>query len=892
MKRLFTILCISFLILPLSTAQTQTKKSYKATRITEAPVIDGILDEKVWNEGEWADDFTQHEPYNGRNPSQHTEFKIVFNDNDLYVAIKSFDSNPDSIVKRLTRRDHEDGDMVGIIFDSFHDFRTGFYFGVSAGGVKSDQMMTNNGDNQDNTWDPNWWAATSINKEGWIAEMKIPFSQLRFKQNSGDVWGLEVIRTIFRKDETDLWQAIPKDAPGIIHLFGEISGLEEVRPRKIFDITPYSVAQAERFAPESGNPFETGKRSKLNGGLDAKIGVTNNLTMDLTINPDFGQVEADPSEVNLTAYETFFREKRPFFIEGNNILSFGLGIGDGSEGNDNLFYSRRIGRRPQIEPDYYYGHDDESEGYYRSPDRTSILGAVKLTGKTQDGFSVGLMDALTGEEIASIDTAGHKTKQVVEPLTNYLAARLQKDYKEGNTIIGGMVTSVNRFMDDIPLSRNPDHSLQNTLAKSAYTGGLDFTQYFHKKTYMVNINAAFSYIHGSELAMVEEQESSARYFQRPGNRISLDSTRTSLSGNGGRLQFMKSGNGHWSYGTALLWKTPGLELNDMGYLREADQMLEVVWFNYRLWEPKSFYRSININGNQYAGWDFSGNHLFDGLNTNFHVNFKNYWSAGAGTNLNYNVIANSMLRGGPIIKVPGSVNSWIHVNSDYRKKVQMELFLQHTVTFEGSGYNLNIQPELIYKPVNILTLSLIPSYTTNRDELQYVDQQPYGNEKRYIFGTINQKVLGMSFRLDFNLTPDLTLQYWGQPFIASGRYSNFKYITNPMATGYHDRFSVYAPDHISYDNVNDVYNISEEGGMTTDYSFSKPDFNVRVFLSNLVLRWEYNPGSSVYLVWSQTRSNDDFTGGSLNYNNDMNTLFNQRPHNVFLVKFSYRFGFR
>jgi hypothetical protein len=888
-RKIFIAVTIFLLLISSSFGQNSEKKRYKATHISESPSIDGVIDDKVWNEGEWTDDFTQFEPYNGKKPSQHTEFKILFDDNNLFVAIKSFDSSPDSIIKRLTRRDHDDGDMVAIIFDSFHDQRTGFFFGVSVGGVKSDQMMTNDGQNEDQSWDPNWWVATSINSEGWIAEMKIPFSQLRFEKNSGDVWGLEVLRTIYRKAETCIWQPIPQDAPGIIHMMGEMSGVEKVKPRKIFDVTPYGVAQVERFPSEEGNPFATGKRGKLNAGLDAKIGVTNNLTMDLTINPDFGQVEADPSEVNLTAYETFFQEKRPFFIEGSNIVNFGLGIGDGEEGNDNLFYSRRIGRRPQGSINQNYGYNDTIEGYSNSPDRTSILGAAKLTGKTQNGLSVGFMDAVTSEEVAEIDTGGHRSQQTVEPLTNYLAARLQKDYKEGNTIIGGMFTSVNRDMNEIPVTGNVNDALINTLPGAAYTGGLDFTQYFKKKTYMINLNTAFSYIEGTELAMVKAQESSARYFQRPGNSISLDSSRTSLSGSGGRLQFMKNGNGHWSYGGAFLWKTPGLELNDMGYLREADQMLQVLWLNYRIWDPKSFYRSINVNSDQYAGWDFSGNHLFDGLNANGNINFKNYWFAGAGTNLNYNVISNTMLRGGPVMKMPGSLNSHIHVSTDSRKKIEIELQLQHQTSFEGSGHNINLQPEIKYKPINTLSLSFSPSYMVSFDELQYVGQTNYGNQTRYIYGSIDQKVVGMSFRVNFNLSPDLTLQYWGQPFIAAGKYSNYKYITYPMATYYQDRFSVYSPEQlITHD---DRYEIDENIDGNPDYGFDKPDFNFKEFLSNFVLRWEYNPGSSVYFVWSQTRRNQE-SSGTMDYSNDMQTLFSEKPQNVFLIKFSYRFGLR
>ena len=401
MKRIIITIQFIFLLLPVIFGQDPEKKQYTATQITIPPVIDGILDEESWQSGTWADGFTQNQPYNGRPETQRTEFKILFDENNLYVAIKAYDTSPDSIVNRLTRRDETDGDLVGIIFDSFHDLRTGFLFGVSSSGVKYDQMFTNDNGNGDSSWDPNWWVKTSINKEGWVAEMKIPFSQVRFDKNSADVWGIDVARILYRKNEQTFWQHIPRDAPGLVHLFGELKGLEQIKPRKIFDITPYGVAKTETFKSVPENPFQAkGKLSKLNGGIDAKIGLTNNMTMDLTINPDFGQVEADPSVVNLSAYETFLSEKRPFFIEGNNITNFGLGIGDGGVGNDNLFYSRRIGRRPQ-------GYPDMKDGWYADiPSRTDILGAAKLTGKTKNGLSIGIVEAMTAQVKAEIDTIG------------------------------------------------------------------------------------------------------------------------------------------------------------------------------------------------------------------------------------------------------------------------------------------------------------------------------------------------------------------------------------------------------------------------------------------------------------------------------------------------------
>ena len=408
MKRIFITILLIFMLLPVLFGQDPEKKQYKATQITTPPIINGILDDEAWQAGTWAGGFTQNQPYSGRPETQMTEFKILFDDDNLYVAIKSYDTSPDSIVNRLTRRDEADGDLVGIILDSFHDLRTGFLFGVSSAGVKYDQMFTNDSGNGDSSWDPNWWVKTSINKEGWVAEMKIPFSQVRFDKNSGVVWGLDVARILYRKNETTFWQHIPRDAAGMVHLFGELKGLEQIKPRKIFDVTPYGVAKTETFQAVPENPFQaTGKLSKLNGGIDAKIGVTNNMTMDLTINPDFGQVEADPSVVNLSAYETFFTEKRPFFIEGNNITNFGLGIGDGGVGNDNLFYSRRIGRQPQVSPNL-------KDGWYADiPTRTNILGAIKLTGKTKDGLSIGIVEAMTSQENAEIDTIGGRKLSTV-----------------------------------------------------------------------------------------------------------------------------------------------------------------------------------------------------------------------------------------------------------------------------------------------------------------------------------------------------------------------------------------------------------------------------------------------------------------------------------------------
>jgi hypothetical protein len=878
MRKTLILLFLLLLIVPVLTGQTIEKKRYKAERLTVVPDIDGVLDDEAWNQGTWIDDFIQFEPYNGKQPSQKTEFKILYNEDNLYAAFKVYDTSPDSIVNRLTRRDNVDGDLVGLILDSFHDLRTGFLFGISSSGVKYDGMFINDGMNEDYSWDPNWWVKTSVNKEGWIAEMKIPFSQVRFEKNSGDIWGLEVARVLYRKHETIFWQHIPKDAPGIVHCFGELTGLEQIKPRKILDVTPYGVAKMETFKAEPGNPFkEKGRNYKFNGGVDAKIGVTNNLTMDLTINPDFGQVEADPSEVNLTAYETFFSEKRPFFIEGKNITSFSFGIGDGNDNDDNLFYSRRIGRRPQGSPDLGSGM------YADIPVASTILGAAKLTGKTQNGLSVGFVEAVTAEEKAKIDNNGERTFETVEPLTNFFVGRVQKDYNEGKTIFGGILTGINR---------NLDENLGQFMHKSAYSGGVDFTQYFKEKKWMFNLNAALSQVNGSKKAIEYTQKSSARYYQRPDNDYTdFDPDRTSLLGSGGRMQLIKLDN-HLHLLGSISWKTPGFELNDLGYMQTADLIEAILWAGYNVWEPKGIYRTYNINGSIYSDWNFGGSNTGKGINLNANINLKNYWNAFTGGNINASSLSTGMLRGGPMMKTPGNINGRIGFSTDSRKKLEFEFFTNINKGFQDYSTSTYTEIGATYKPFNFLRFSISPGYSKSSSELQYVTQTSNNGSDRYIFASIDRKTISASLRVNFNLTPDLTLQYWGQPFIASGRYYDQKYILDPMNDIYEERFHVYSGNEIT--EQDDHYNIDENRDGNIDYQIGKRNFNVQEFLSNMVFRWEYSPGSTVYLVWNQTRSGYN-SSGNMDYFDDMGELFNgdkNTPNNIFLVKFSYRFGLK
>ncbi|MCD6200757.1 MAG: carbohydrate binding family 9 domain-containing protein [Bacteroidales bacterium] len=881
MKRKLLILFFALLISITGFAKRTEKKIekriYNAVKLTgKPPAIDGKLDDPAWLAGEWDDAFIQLQPYQGRKPSQKTNFKILYDNNNIYIAIKAFDSAPDSIEKRLTPKDDMDmaGDMVGVMFDSYFDHRTAFVFMVSAGGVKTDYVMSDDGQNEDATWDPIWYVKTHNVTDGWNAEIRIPLSQLRFSKSDKQVWGLEAIRYIYRKQELSLWQLIPNDAPGVVHLFGEMHGIEGIKPKKQLELAPYGVASYEHYEPETGNPFRTGKGHNLNAGLDGKVGLTNNITMDFTVNPDFGQVEADPSQLNLSAYETFYEEKRPFFVEGKNIFNYQLMMGDGDLASENLFYSRRIGRRPQGYPDMGSGD------YARIPDATTILGAAKISGKTKNGLSIGILESVTAAEKAEIDHEGSRSYETIEPLTNYTVTRLQKDYGQGKTSIGGIFTSVNRKLDGTSL---------NYLRKSAYTGGLDFSHSWKNRKYNVSGKVIFSSVFGDTTAMIQTQRSSTHYFQRPDTKhLRLDSSRTSLTGSAGTIQIGKVGGGHWQYIGFLTWKSPGLELNDIGYVQNTDQLLAILWVGYRIWEPFSIFNKINVNYNQWSGWDFDGIHLENGWNVNTFAQFKNYWSFSTSINISGKQVSNSLLRGGPSFVTPGNTGAFLRLGTDNRKKLNFSVNTYQKWGFDQSSRTSHYTLGIHYRPISTFQISLEPKYTNGTDELQYVDHQFFNGEDRYLFAHIHQQVLEMSIRLNLSILPNLNIQFWGQPFIAAGKYTDFKRITSSHADIFTDRFHAFTDNEISYDDENQVYLIDENHDSNTDYYIFNPDFNYKSFKSNLVLHWEFVPGSNLYLVWSQNKNKYDMTG-DLHMGNNLKDLLGAYPYNIFLIKFSYRF---
>lgn len=853
------------------------KRIYTARQINpHPPELDGIANDPIWTKIGWEGDFIQTEPHEGKKPSQDTAFKIKFDKENLYVIIRAYDTEPGKIVKRMARRDNASGDWVGISLDSYFDHRTAFVFRVNAAGVKWDMAMTEDGSSEDESWDPIWYVETSVDEQGWVAEMKIPFSQLRFSNNEEHLWGLQVSRNLFREGEMSHWQFIPRDSSGWVRHFGELHGICSIKRGSRLELIPYTVGDYQSFEAEEGNPFFTGKSRQFTGGLDGKFAVTNDLTLDFTINPDFGQVEADPSEVNLTAYESYFEEKRPFFIEGRDIMNFQLMGGDGDFSSDNLFYSRRIGRRPQYDPEL---DDDE---FADIPVNTSILGAMKLTGKTRNGWSIGILDSITAKETAQIDFLGDRHHETVEPMTNYFLMRLQKNTNNGNTILGGMFTATNRGINSENL---------NYLHKGAYTGGFDFKQYWGNKSYQFEFTTVFSQVVGDKEALQYTQESSRRYFQRPdATHLNYDPNRTSLFGHGGTVTFGKTGNGRLRFMGGVTWRSPGLELNDIGYLRSADRIMQWVWVGYRIYKPFAIFRSARVNFNQWQGWDFSGARIFNGGNINLNAQFKNFWGMGGGFNRQGNSLSTTMLRGGPAVNYPDGWNYWFNFYSDSRQALRFNAGTSGGWRHNNAYWRRNVWAGVTYRPSSALSISVSPSFGNTRSKMQYVDTLDYGDDSRYILGSIERKTLAVTIRLNYSISPELSIQFYGQPFIASGKYYDFKYITDPGAGDFNDRFHLFNETEIAYNSDDVEYSVDENKDGNNDYAFENPNFNFFQFRSNLVVRWEYSPGSTVYLVWSQNRTGSDETG-DFSMGRDMDELFSIKPHNVFLIKFTHRFNF-
>ncbi len=835
---------------------------------SEPITIDGLLNDTAWEVVQWQGDFTEFEPANGTPPSQRTEFKITYDQKNLYVGVRCYDSIPSKIEKRLARRDNFSGDWIEINIDSYNDKRTAFSFNVSAAGVKGDEFVSQNGDNWDDSWNPIWYTAANIDDKGWTAEMKIPFSQLKFGKQEEQIWGLQMHRKFFRAEERSLWQAVPQDTPGWVSEFGILRGLMNIQPQKQLEIQPFVVNQLDTYEREQGNPFRDGSDFAFNGGLDAKIGITNDLTLDLTVNPDFGQVDADPGAIALDGFQIFFEERRPFFIENKNIFDYEF-----AGGNDNLFYSRRIGRSPQ-------GSANAADGeFVDAPVNTTILGAAKFSGKTKSGWSLGLLESVTGNMYAEIDSDGQRTEELVEPLTNYLVGRVQKDFNKRNSYIGGIFTATNRKLE----------SNLDFLRKSAYSGGVDLKHNWKERNYYVEGNVVSSHVMGSKEAITETQQRLTHLFQRvDASHVEVDEDRTSLTGTGGRLEAGKAGGGNWRYSGGLKWKSPELELNDVGFLRQADDIRQYAEISRLFLNPTKLYRRANIELEQFTSYDFEGNYNRVQYQIEGFINYKNNWFTELGAAHKPRIFSNTVLRGGPRWRWAEENFAYLFFGSDRRKKFN---FTMGYVNSQAKQDNFSLVRYVLrfrYQPFDAFSLSVSSEYEENPNKTQYVTETSIGGIPRYITAHIDQRTFSTAIRFNYSLNPNLSIQYYGEPFISRGTYTNFNYVNDAAAEALGQRVTWFNTDQIAMEVDSGNYLIDENTDGTVDYQIDDPDFAFVQFRSNLVLRWEYIPGSEVFLVWTQGVSGLGDPRESLGTNLD-GQILNQKLDNTFLIKATYRF---
>jgi hypothetical protein len=825
-------------------------RSYTTVRLsTEPPVIDGRLDDACWATGAWAGEYVQWIPKEGGAPSQPTTLKLLYDDDNVYVAIRAYDSAMSEISLKSGRRDEFSGDIVGITFDSYHDHRTGFEFDLTASGQKLDLVLTNTG--WDVNWNAVWFGKTGKEDSAWTAEFRIPLSQLRYSPDSIQTWGMHSWRWIDRLQEESDWEPQSSTGPGALYLFGELRGIRNLPAPRRIEVMPYAVTRLKTFRTEPGDPFRSRGVDWFGGmGADAKIGLATNFTADLTINPDFGQVESDPSVMNLTAFETFYEERRPFFLEGRNIFS--VDYEDGS-----LFYSRRIGHSPSSPP-------PQGEGVYASvPSSTTILSAAKVSGKTSGGLSVGVLQSFTANEHATMDSAGFRREVAVEPLTSYTYARLQQDFDAGSTVIGGALGMVNRFLDDPGL---------DFLSRNAFTGGMDLLHQWNDKEFFLDAKLLGSAVNGSSGAIALLQQSSARYYQREDARhLSYDAGRTSLEGWGGSVKIGKGSKGLWRYSAGLRWRSPGLEVNDFGFMQQVDVIAQSLSVSYFVNQPEGGFRTWSVKVTQENDWNFGLEHLWSSLNAGVQLEFLNQWGLGLQGAYITPALDTRILRGGPAMRVPDAWLGTLTAHTDQGANVIGELSVSLTRSGHGSGGSWSLQPGVTVNPHQAVRLSMGLQAAGSRNDIQYVERLRVEIGNPYILGRVDQHTLAATFRVDYTITPELTIQYYGSPFASVGRYAEFKQVSNPLAGAYEDRFIRLSP------------------GAAAGLGVGNPDFSFSQFRSNLVIRWEFRPGSNLYAVWSQERTGFDMPGEPA-VETAMRGLGKRAPENVFLVKGSYWFS--
>jgi len=801
-----------------------------AQRAMTPPVIDGKDNDEVWRQAQVITTFRQFRPVEDADPTLRTEARVAYDDRNFYAFVRAFDPHPDSILKLLARRDiRVCCDQIKIVIDSYHDRRTGYEFAVSPAGVKRDYAIYDD-NNEDETWDGVWEVATQVDSVGWTAEFRIPLSQLRYAHQASNVFGFAVWRDIDRHHlERVSWPLYRVSQVGFVSQLGDVVGLDGLPAPTRLEIAPYAVTK--------NVPRGFIHEQQLTAGADVKYGITSNITVDATVNPDFGQVEADPSVLNLSAFETFFQERRPFFVEGTGIFQFGVNCSVVNCYGEGLFYSRRVGRSPQLRGQY---------GDANSPTASNIAGAAKVTGRLPSGLSIGALDAVTQRQLGD-------SSRTIEPLTNYAAIRAQQDFRKGESGIGIMATAVDR---------NSDQWTENFLNKSAYAGALNFRHRFHNGRYQLSGSFDLSNVSGTPAAISRIQQSSVHYYQRPDDNR-FDSTRTSLAGDAEELLFRRT-SGFIQFETSYERRSPGFEINDLGFLLYANQQSFNNWASLNWLRPFLIFQQGFWNFNWWQYWTADGLPTERAANTNAHMQLKNGWYVHMGGTVGQlgDVFDDRKARGGPAVRVSRYFAPWGGFGGDSRKPIVPYLFVNLFRGDAGNSSRVSASPEIDMRVASQFIGSVVLNLSHSISDAQYVGTQTDSSGTHYAFAHLDQKTTSLSFRLDYTASTTLTLQAYASPFVSKGHYSNVRQVVNPRAEQYDSRYAPYS-------------------GITPG------DFNFKQFNSNLVLRWEYRPGSTLFVVWSQGRDDFEPTMGTRSVRGDFGRLFNAYPRNTFLVKMSY-----
>jgi len=834
--RALALACLLSSTAPVSWAAPTTVPSAAAVRTPAPVVIDGRADDPIWRTAPIISEFVQFTPMEGGPARYKTEAQVAYDDRNFYAFIRAYDPEPAKISTVLARRDvRPPTDQLKIVIDSFHDRRSGFEFAVSPGGVKRDFAVYDD-TNEDGSWDGVWDVATRVDSLGWTAEFEIPLSQLRYASSPTHTFGFGVWRDIERFKERVSWPSYRPSQLGFASQLGDLTGIDGIPAPRRFDVMPYVVAKSEPRPTAEG--FD--HHQSLTGGADFKYGLTSNFTIDGTVNPDFGQVEQDPAVLNLTQFETFLQEKRPFFLEGTGVYRFPVNSNQVNDTGEGLFYSRRIGRAPQLS--YLYG--DAS-----AVTSTTILGAGKLTGRTAGGLTIGALDAVTRRETGVSDVT-------IEPATNYGDVRLQQDLNHHHSGVGLILTSVNRSLDD---------ASSDFLRRSAYVGGIDARHQFGPgNNYLLTGAVTATRIDGTAGAVLATQTDPAHQYQRPDGPLRVDSTRTSLAGDAETIHFAKYGGGIVVFETSYQRISPGYEINDLGFLNRADWQDQSTWMGLQFLRRTKVYDRLNWNFNFWQDWTSAGDLLLErAVNTNVHVQFHNNWFAHAGGTLGQlgGAFSDRATRGGPALRVSSYAAPWVEIQGDQRFILYPDVFAQVVTADEGHTNRYSLSPSLQVRLSARMTPSIGLSYSRNHDHTQFFHNFDVAGVTHYTFAHLDQTTVGLTLRVDYTVSTTLTLQIYANPFVSKGTYSDVREVANARAESYEDRFTPYAG--------------SLAGG--------PGPFDFTQFNSNTVLRWEYHPGSSLYLVWTQGRQDFEPVGGGV-LSDDLDHLFHVQPANTFLVK--------